>query len=63
VGIDFGRYDARVSEESLYHSQIGAILQHVSCRAVPRKNCVEQYGKHFVLLISLPQDWVSCPTP
>ena len=35
VGVNFRRHDRRVSEHSLYDSQVGAVLQHVSCRAVP----------------------------
>jgi hypothetical protein len=35
VGINFGCDDARVAEQSLNHSQISTVLQHVGCRTVP----------------------------
>ncbi len=35
VGINFGCDDARVAEQSLNHSQISTVLQHVGCRTEP----------------------------
>jgi len=37
VGVNFRRYDTRMTEQSLDDSQVGAVLQHVSCRAVPKR--------------------------
>jgi hypothetical protein len=43
VGVNFRRYDGRVSEQSLYDSQVGAVLQHVSWRAVPEGMRVDSF--------------------
>ena len=35
VGVNLRGADARVAEQSLNHSQISTVLQHVGCRTVP----------------------------
>jgi hypothetical protein len=58
MGIDFRRYDTRVAEESLNYSQVGAIFQHVSCRAVPEGMRIDSFFEagQSDLLVDGPRD-------
>lgn len=58
MGINFRRYDTRVAEESLNYSQVGAIFQHVSCRAVPEGMRIDSFleAGQSDLLVDGPRD-------